>query len=80
MEFKYSSHAVSRMIERKISTQEVELVVNDPDGKIKQSKDKYICYKKLKNRKDNLIAVVAVIKNRVFFEIITVMVNFEVKK
>ena len=39
MEFKYSSHAVNRMIERKISTQEVELVVKDPDGKIKQSKD-----------------------------------------
>ncbi len=80
MEFKYSSHAVNRMIERKISTREVELIVNDPDGKIKQSKDKYICYKKIKTRKDNLIAAVTIIRNKALFEVITVMVNFEVKK
>ena len=79
MEIKYSSHAVERMIQRKISVKEIELILNDPDGKIKQSKDKYIFYKQLKNRKDNSIAAVTVIKNRVEFEVITVMINFEVK-
>jgi len=42
VEIKYSSHAVERMIQRNITTQDVELLISDPDGKIKQSKDKII--------------------------------------
>lgn len=36
----YTSHAVDRMMERKISTYDVEVIIQNPDGKIKQSKDK----------------------------------------
>lgn len=80
MEIKYSAHAVERMNERRVSPGEVELIITDPDGKIKQSKDKYIYFKKLKNRRDNLLAAVTVEKTKKYFEVITVMVNFEVKK
>ncbi len=80
MEIKYSSHAVERMIQRKISTTEIEIIVTDPDGEIKQSRDKYILYKELKGRKDNLIAAVTVKKSKLYYEIITVMINFEVAK
>lgn len=75
---KYHSHAVDRMLQRNISTMEVELILVEPDGIIKQSKDKYIYFKKFKGRKDNLVAAVTLIKNRNEFEIITVMIDFEV--
>ena len=80
MDIKYSPHAVDRMIQRKITPKEVEIVIKNPDGKIKQSKDKYIFYKNIKLRKDNLIAAVTVRKDLRSYEVITVMVNFEVKK
>ena len=80
MDVKYSSHAVERMIQRKITPQEVEAILTDPDGAIKQSNDKFIYYKKIKYRNDNLMAAITVQKSKVSFEIITVMINFEVKK
>jgi hypothetical protein len=80
MEIKYSSHAVKRMIQRKISPQDVELVISDHDGKIKQSKDKFIYYKKIKSRKANLLAAVTFKKSKNRYEVITLMINFEVKK
>lgn len=80
MNIKYSSHSVDRMVQRNISTKEVEIIISEPDGKIKQSQDKYIFYKKLKGRKDNLIAAVTVTRSKNVFEVITVMINFEVKK
>tara|TARA_Y100001936_G_C16064709_1_gene666454 strand:+ start:1082 stop:1285 length:204 start_codon:yes stop_codon:yes gene_type:complete len=67
------------MLQRNISTKEVEIIISEPDGKIKQSQDKYIFYKKLKGRKDNLIAAVTVTRSKNVFEVITVMINFEVK-
>ena len=79
MKIKYSSHSVDRMLQRNISTKDVELILNDPDGKIQQSQDKFIFYKRLKGRKDNLIAAVTVIRNKTTYEIVTVMINFEVK-
>ncbi|WP_372654801.1 DUF4258 domain-containing protein [Halobacteriovorax sp.] len=79
MNIKYSSHSVDRILQRDISTKDVELILSEPDGKIKQSQDKYIYYKKLKGRKDNLIAAVAVTKKNMNFEVVTVMINFEVK-
>lgn len=78
MEIKYSSHAVERMIQRNITTQDVELVITDPDGSIKQSRDKIIFYRKIKHRKDNLMAAVTVLKTKKICEVITVMVNFEI--
>lgn len=79
MEIKYRSHAVNRMLQRKISTGEVELILNEPDGVIAQSLDKFIFYKKLKGRKDNLIAAVTLIKSKETFEVLTVMIDFEVQ-
>ena len=67
------------MIERQISTTEVEELLGKPDGLIRQSQDKVIAYRELEGRKDNAIAVVAVEQDG-NFEVLTVMVNFEVKK
>ena len=67
------------MLQRNISTKDVELILSEPDGKIKQSQDKYIFYKKLKGRKDSLVAAVTVLRAVDTFEIVTVMINFEVK-
>ena len=64
---------------RIISTDKVELILSDPDGIIKQSRDKFIYYKKLKGRTDNLIAAVTLIKSNNFFEVITLMIDFEVQ-
>ena len=66
------------MLERHITTIEVELILSDPDGVIKQSRDKYIYYKNLKGRGDNLVAAVTLIKSSKEFEILTVMIDFEV--
>ena len=69
------------MQERKLSVEEVMEVIQKPDGKIVQSKDKSILYKALKARPDNLIA--AVVVERMpgnLWEVVTVLVNFEVRK
>lgn len=79
MNIKYRPHAVDRMLERKISTVDVELILTDPDGTIKQSRDKFIYYKKIKGRNDNSIAAVTLLKSKNEFEIITVMIDFEVQ-
>ena len=79
MQIRYSPHAVDRVTERKISTSDVESILTKPDGVIRQSTDKLVLYKKLEARGDNTIAVVAVEQNN-GFEVVTVMVNFEVRK
>jgi len=79
MQIRYSPHAVDRMTERKISTSDVESILTKPDGVLRQSMDKLVLYKKLEARGDNAIAVVAVEQNN-GFEVVTVMVNFEVRK
>ncbi len=78
MDIKYRSHAVERMLQRKISTEEVELILTKPDGKIRQSMDKIIYYKSLKGRKDNCVAAVTLLKKEGSYEIITVMIDFKV--
>ena len=80
MEVRYSSHAVERMMQRQISTQEVENLLADPDGSIKQSRDKVIAYKRIKGRKDNSLAVVSADRGDGVLEVITVMTNFEVRE
>ena len=79
MEIKYSGHAVERMMQRHVSTQEVEALLARPDGVISQSMDKIIAWKRFKGTRDNAIAVVAV-ETTDATEVITVMVNFEVKQ
>lgn len=76
MEFKYSEHAVERMVQRNINVDVIAQIMQKPDGVISQSLDKAIHYKTIKGRVDNMIAVVAL--GRV--EILTVMNYFEVKK
>lgn len=71
----YTDHAVQRMEQRKITHDLILDVLSSPDGRIKQTMDKEIIYKKIKNRSDNLIAVVIVGKK----EILTVMNFFEIK-
>ena len=78
MEIIYTPHAVERMMQRVVSPQEVELLLGNPDGIIAQSKDKFIYYKKIRGRKDNVLAAVVVHKRNDLYEVITVMVNFEV--
>jgi hypothetical protein len=79
MEIKYRSHAVDRMLQRNITTKDVEIILNEPDGVIRQSQDKFIYYKKLKGRTDNMVAAVTLTKSKNIFEILTVMIDFEVQ-
>ena len=78
MEIKFTAHAVERMMQRQISPQEVEILLSDPDGLIKQSRDKIIAYKQVKGRRDNSLAVVAVDNGNGELEVVIVMTNFEV--
>ncbi len=77
MEIRYTPHAVDRMIQRQISTADVEVLLTEPDGSIRQSQDKIIVYRNIEHRPDNALAVVAVERGD-HIEVITVMVNFEV--
>ncbi len=79
MKIVYRDHAVSRMMVRRITPEEVAAVLKNPDGKIKQSANKWIYYRKLAKREENAVAVVTVIVENTSFEVITVMINFEVK-
>ncbi len=81
MNLRFHPHAVERMQERKLTVTEVEGVVYSPDGRIRQTKDKVILYKRLDRRTDNLIAAVIIeTLPGGLTEVITVLVNFEVKK
>jgi hypothetical protein len=71
---------VDRMLQRNFTTAEVELVISEPDGTIKQSKDKFIYYKKFKSRKDNLVAAVTIMKSKDNIEVLTVMIDFEMQQ
>ena len=52
--------------------------MSNPDGTIRQSSDKAIFFKEMAGRSDNMLAVVAV-QQQSSYEVITVLVNFEVK-
>ena len=79
MEIVLSEHAVTRMLERKITPEMVKAIVGSPTGKIQQSKDKWIFYKSFPARRDNNVAAVVVERVGVRFEVITIMINFEVQ-
>jgi predicted fused transcriptional regulator/phosphomethylpyrimidine kinase len=81
MNLRFHPHAVERMQERKLTVAELESVIASPDGRITQTKDKSILYRRLKHRTDNLIAAVIIeLLPGDLTEVITVLVNFEVKK
>ena len=79
MEIVFSEHAVTRILERKITLEMVKAIINSPTGKIRQSKGKWIFYKSFPVRRDNNIAAVVVERLGDRFEVITVMINFEVQ-
>jgi hypothetical protein len=68
------------MTERRLSPDQIIKILAAPDGFIPQSRDKNIFYKRIRGRDDNLIAVVAVKTPDQRHEVLTVMVNFEVRK
>ena len=70
-------HAVERVVNRKISMAELELLILSPDEVIAQG-PKYLLVKKLKGRKDNNVAAVIIEKKEQdLWVVITVMVNFQ---
>lgn len=73
-----SPHAAERIIERKISIQELKLVLEHPDFVTHQG-PKYIFSKSISNRSDNHIAAVVIEKKEDLWLVITVMVNFQKK-
>jgi len=79
VEIIFSEHAVARMLERKVTLKMIQEIIRFPTGKIKQSRDKWIFYKSFPTRRDNHIAAVVVEKLGDRFEVITIMINFEVK-
>lgn len=79
MKIIYRDHAVTRMSERNISTADVALILANPDGKIRQSADKWIYFKSIPKRLDNAVAVVTVVLTPSQFEVITVMIHFALR-
>lgn len=72
-------HAVDKILDRKISMQELEQLMLNPDQVIEQG-PKYILVKKFLKRKDNNIAAVILEKKgKDLWVVITVMVNFQAK-
>ena len=79
MNLRFHPHAVERMQERRLSVAAVELVIAAADGKIRQSRDKWIFHKKI-GRADDAIAVVVVggLADE-WIDVITVLVNFNAR-
>ncbi|MBI3534755.1 MAG: DUF4258 domain-containing protein [Deltaproteobacteria bacterium] len=70
-------HAVQRMEERRISLEEVNQIISEPDS-INFQGPKIILSKYFKIRNDNLIAAVLIEKKeKDLWPVITVMVHFE---
>lgn len=72
-------HAVDKILDRKISTLELEQLILNPDQVIEQG-PKFILVKKFVKRKDNNVAAVILEKKgKDLWVVITVMVNFQIK-
>ncbi len=72
-------HAVEKILDRKISMQELEQLMLNPDEIISQG-PKYIFTKRFQKRKDNnMAAVIIEKKGEDLWVVITVMVNFQKK-
>jgi hypothetical protein len=72
----YSPHAIERMRQRSISFEEIQRIVDEPDGTIRQTMDKTIYFKNVSGRQDNDLAVVAVTRVDESREVLTVMHRF----
>lgn len=74
-----SFHALERIQERKISSQDLQSLIDEPDYWIEQG-PKWILGRKVKGRSDNdLAAVVIEKKEQGLWVVLTVMVHFQKK-
>ncbi len=74
-----SPHAVERILERRISLNELRKLLEEPDEIIQQG-PKYILCKQFTERNDNRIAAVVLEKKEDgLWLVITVMVNFKIQ-
>lgn len=74
------SHALERILERKISLEEIKELLENPDNIIPQG-SKFIFCKYFQKRNDNKIAAVILEKKEDgLWLVITVMVNFKIRK
>lgn len=72
-------HSVERIFNRKISIEEMESLIKNPDQIIAQG-PKFILSKRFAKRKDNNVAAVVIErKGEDLWVVITVMVNFQKK-
>ncbi len=72
-------HAVERVLNRKISMDELGSLIQEPDQIIPQG-PKFILIKRFQKRKDNNIAAILIEKKgEGLWVVITVMVNFQKK-
>lgn len=72
-------HSVERILNRKISIEEMESLIKNPDQIIAQG-PKFILSKRFTKRKDNNVAAVVIErKGEDLWVVITVMVNFQKK-
>ena len=72
-------HAVERILSRKITMEEMDSLITNPDEIISQG-PKYILSKRFSKRKDNNVAAVVIEKKGDdLWVVITVMVNFQKK-
>ena len=75
----YSPHALKRIMERKITAEELSEVIKSPEFTIPQG-PKWIFSKSIQGRTDNQIAAVLMERmDKELWVIITVMIRFEKK-
>ena len=73
-------HAAQRVFERKISLEELDLLISSPEDTVKQG-PKLILTRTFSSRRDNKIAAVVIEKKgEDLWLVLTVMVNFQIKK
>jgi len=80
MEIKFSSHALFQMQERKISKEEVEKIIKNPDKVIRKSKYRYIAQGKIKFNEETFLLRVIYDKIDEEKEIVTVYRTSKLEK
>ena len=72
-------HAAKRILERKISIDELETLLTSPDEIIPQG-PKYLLVSHFPKRSDNKLAAVVLEKKGDLWLVITILINFQTKK
>ncbi len=72
-------HAAERLLERKISIAELETLLTSP-GEIVQQGPKYLLVAHFPKRSDNKLAAVVLEKKGDLWLVITILINFEIRK